>query len=463
MSTAAYVLCGYKSEEPGPLQGALNFAITNTIGAFLVLTGIALLYGRTGALNMAQVGPHCGRRLRPAGADLFRFIMCGFLVKAAIVPFHFWLADAHTVAPAPVSVLLSGIMVELGIYAVARIYWSVFSGALESHQDGLRHILAAFGAATALLGAVLCYSQRHLKRLLAFSTISHMGILLLGIALLTTEGLAGVCIYAVGHALAKAWLFLGAGILLHRTATLDEIELTARPRHLRWTAGLFWLGAAALAGAAAVWNILGRRDDLRLGVPAGISLDELGHFRGIGHHQRRGAALHGTRIPAVGSACRGVRDSWFAVEGEAGNARRAQHTPAAMYVPAAVLVVLGGLFGLSPRLTGTAEAAAIHIQDRAAYAKVVLDMMRPYPPTVHDLPATLEDIVRALGIGIAAALLASITLLSAPVRRAFGKSRAANFVVRNLREMHSGIIPDYITWLVGGVALFGAAAFALMR
>ena len=139
------------------------------------------------------------------------------------------------------------------------------------------------------------------------------------------------------------------------------------------------------------------------------------------------------------------------------------HTPAAMYLPAAALVVLGGLFGLSPRLTGTAEAAAIHIQDRAGYAQVVLDMMRPYPPTVHDLPATLENIVRAFGIALAAALLAAVTLLSAPVRRAFGKSRVANLVVRGLREVHSGIIPDYVTWLVAGVALFGAATFAWMR
>jgi multicomponent Na+:H+ antiporter subunit D len=463
MSTAAYVLCGYKSEEPGPLQGALNFAVTNTIGGFLVLFGIALLYGRTGALNMAQVGRTLGDAADPLVLTSFVFIMCGFLVKAAIVPFHFWLADAHTVAPAPVSVLLSGIMVELGIYAVARIYWSVFSGALASHQDGLRYILAGFGAATALLGAVLCYSQRHLKRLLAFSTISHMGILLLGIALLTTEGLAGVCIYAVGHALAKAWLFLGAGILLHRTATLDEIELTARPRHLRWTAGLFWLGAAALAGLPPFGTFWG--DVMISGSAYRLGFHWMNWVTFAASAITSGAVL---RFTGRAFLRWGPPAEEFAIPGsqlqEKPETRGGRsHTPAAMYLPAAALVVLGGLFGLSPRLTGTAEAAAIHIQDRAAYAQVVLDMMRPYPPTVHDLPATVEDIVRAFGIGIAAALLAAVTLLSAPVRRAFGRSRAANFVVRTLREMHSGIIPDYVTWLVGGVALFGAAAFTLMR
>jgi multicomponent Na+:H+ antiporter subunit D len=122
MGAAAYPLCGYKSEEPGPLQGALNFAVTNTVGAFLIMLGIALLYGRTGALNMAQIGrvlSHDSSALPPVALAL---IVSGFFIKAAILPFHFWLADAHAVAPAPVCVLLSGIMVELGLYAVARTY-----------------------------------------------------------------------------------------------------------------------------------------------------------------------------------------------------------------------------------------------------------------------------------------------------------------------------------------------------
>jgi hypothetical protein len=139
------------------------------------------------------------------------------------------------------------------------------------------------------------------------------------------------------------------------------------------------------------------------------------------------------------------------------------HTPAAMYAPAAALVILGALFGLSPRLTGTAEASAIHVQDRAAYAQVVLDMLRPYPPTVHDLPATAGDVGRSLGTGVAAALLAAVTLLSPRTRRAFGRSRAANLVVRSLGSMHRGTISNYLTWMMAGTAVFGAAAFIWMR
>ena len=130
MGVSAYALTAYRPEERGPIQGALNFAITNSIGAYLSLSGIALIYGRTGALNMAQIGvavaKHPADRLVVVA---FVLVIAGLLIKSAIVPFHFWLPDAHAVAPTPVCVLFSGVMVELGLYGIARVYWSVFGQA----------------------------------------------------------------------------------------------------------------------------------------------------------------------------------------------------------------------------------------------------------------------------------------------------------------------------------------------
>src|SRR5439155_16408675 len=102
MGVSAYALTAYRPEERGPIQGALNFAITNSVGAYLWLSGIGLIYGRTGALNMAQIG----RAVAWHGPDrlvvvAFVLIITGLLIKGAIVPFHFWLADAHAVAPTP--------------------------------------------------------------------------------------------------------------------------------------------------------------------------------------------------------------------------------------------------------------------------------------------------------------------------------------------------------------------------
>ena len=109
LSVAAYALVAYDIEEEGPLQGALNFAVTNSIGAFLILTGIGLLYGRTGALNMAQIGEAlAGQPADGLVVVAFTLMAVGFFVKAAVVPFHFWLADAYSVAPTPVCLLAVG-------------------------------------------------------------------------------------------------------------------------------------------------------------------------------------------------------------------------------------------------------------------------------------------------------------------------------------------------------------------
>src|SRR4029079_6821014 len=126
----------------GPLQGAINFAVTNTLGAYCVLIGIGLFYGRTGALNLAQIGQALAGH-KPDGLVVvaFALVACGFLVKGAIVPFHFWLADAHAVAPTPVCVLFSRVMVELGLYGVARVYWTAFEGVPGSHAGGLKALL----------------------------------------------------------------------------------------------------------------------------------------------------------------------------------------------------------------------------------------------------------------------------------------------------------------------------------
>src|SRR5207302_9358664 len=116
MSTAAFALTGYRIEHRAVLQGAINFAVVNSIGAFFLLFGIGLLYARTGALNLAQIGRSLAGE-RPDGLVLVSFLLvtAGFLVKAGVVPFHFWLADAYAVAPAPVCALYSGVMSDLGL------------------------------------------------------------------------------------------------------------------------------------------------------------------------------------------------------------------------------------------------------------------------------------------------------------------------------------------------------------
>ena len=259
LSVSAFALAGYKIEDPGSLQGALNFAVTNSAGAIMLLSGIGLLYARTGALNLAQIG----NALASTASDrlvtvALVLVLVGFFVKAAVVPFHFWLADAYALAPTPVCVLFAGLLSELGVYAVARIYWTVFSGTFDPRTPGFRAALITGATVTALLGAVMCVLQRHLARMLAYATVSHVGLTLFGIVLLDPEGLAGATLYAAADGLVKGGLFVMVGIVAHRFGTLDELELRGRGREIWWAAPLFVIGALGLAGVPPVGTFVGK-------------------------------------------------------------------------------------------------------------------------------------------------------------------------------------------------------------
>jgi multicomponent Na+:H+ antiporter subunit D len=464
MGVAAYALCGSMVEEIGPLQGALNFAITNTVGAYMILFGIGLVYARTGSLNLAQIGRTFGHH-PPDGLVVvaFTLLIVGFLIKAAIVPFHLWLADAHAVAPAPVCVLFSGAMVELGLLGVARVYWTAFDGPFSPHAEDVRSALVWLGIVTAFVGAVMCFLQRHLKRLLAYSTISHAGMMLVGIGLLDGKSLGGVCALVLSHAFLKGALFLACGILLRQFRSVDELELHGRGRAIPIVGGLFALGGFGLIGFPYVGAFLGH-----------ALIDEGAIEHGHGWIPPLlmipAGVCAGAILRAVGRVFGGwgpTRDPLLSPEpGEAPPDQDSDYP--LMVVVTALMIVIGIAFSVIPGLEDRAESAADRFRDRQAYVQQTLfGHRRTYGPSAPVVinRATNASIAYGLGAGAIAAATAAFGLyrrrIPAAVRGAAG--RVLDPPVAGLKTLHSGIAGDYVMWITVGTAVLGGVWALTLR
>ena len=207
----------------------------------------AILAARTGSWELGPMREHTEL------APLFWLALAAFGLKAGLFPLHIWLPSAHANAPSHVSAIMSGVTIKMGIYGLVR-----FSGWLPVPATA-GWVVALLGVASAVLGVAFALGQHDLKRLLAYHSVENIGIILIGFgfALIAKDhdnaawgqlALAGGLLHVWNHGLFKSLLFLGAGSVLHATGTREMSRLGGLWRHMPWTAGLFALGAAAIAG-----------------------------------------------------------------------------------------------------------------------------------------------------------------------------------------------------------------------
>ncbi|HLI95115.1 MAG TPA: proton-conducting transporter membrane subunit [Candidatus Baltobacteraceae bacterium] len=451
MTAAAIALTAHKIEEAESIEGAINLAVTNTIAGFCVLLGIGLIYARTDALNFAQLGEILAQR--PADALVlasFALIVAGFFVKGAVAPFHFWLDDAHAVAPTPICILFSGIMVQLALYGVARVYWTVFSGALSTQAHEIKALFVGVGIATALIGAIMAYAQRHLKRLLAFSTVSHSGMFVAALGLFSAAGIAGAAIFVVAHGLVKSALFVCAGNYLNRFRSLDENELTGKGANAPLNSALYLIGGLALAGmppfaisAAKVLYDAAMTDRALLAVAGFMALAsaiDAGAVLRSGLHVTFGIGkgqITGYSPREEASEC----DDPYLVR-----------TPWTMLAAPVMLLAVAVWVGMSGTLWHGVERAAYAFVDRQYYAAAVLSGMHRMPAQAPFVLRTAQDVGVNLSVTAAAIVLALLGLF----RRRFPQVLSSIFgpPLKQLRDLHSGIFTDYIAYMMFGIAAY---------
>lgn len=243
-AVASYALVAFGGQHE-ELEASFRYAVLGTLSSTAILIGIGVVYALTGTLNMA----HIASRVAEIGLNaplLFALALfvCGFGLKAALVPFHAWLPDAHPAAPAPVSAMLSGVFVKaIGIYALARLIYNVFGV-----EESILALLRWLGLFSMIIGGLLAVGQWDMKRLFAYSSISQIGYIVLGFGLGTPLGVIGALYHLVNHSVFKSLLFLNAGAVEHATGTRDLKQLGGLARAMPVTGFTSLVASMSMAG-----------------------------------------------------------------------------------------------------------------------------------------------------------------------------------------------------------------------
>jgi multicomponent Na+:H+ antiporter subunit D len=227
-SLASYALVAFGCEHE-ELEASFKYLILSGVASTFLLLGIAITYSLTGSLNMADVARTI-EGMAGNSAVLFAtalFIM-GFGLKAALVPFHPWLPDAHPAAPAPISAMLSGVLIKaLGVYTLMRLIFNVFG-----LSPFISSVLMILGALSMVVGGMLAIGQDDLKRLLAYSSISQIGYVVVGVALGTPLGILGGLFHLINHATFKSLLFLSSGAIEYSSDTRKLSQMGGLSRNM---------------------------------------------------------------------------------------------------------------------------------------------------------------------------------------------------------------------------------------
>lgn len=438
-AVSTYALVAWRREGAEPLQGGLALAVTGTLASGLMATGIGVVYATTGVLALPAIGR--GLAVDAAALGGLGLLLAGMLVKSGAVPFHFGHADAHTAGPTPALMCMSAFAAPSGLYAFFRTWSLGFAPAVD--HPLVSGLLVAVGTLTAVTGAVLAPVEHDLKRLLAFSGIAHVGLILVVLGVLEVEATAAGMLYLVAHGMVLAGLYGAVGLYIAHLGTADERALAGRCRRAPVPGVLLIVGGLALAGLP----------------PFGTWLGVAAASRALHHADLGWAAwlFHGVGALTGAAVLRAAGRTWLGLgppaseelpEREEDPTREPPRGWVPMPVAPAILLAVALALGLVPHVETWADGAARQWHDPRAYQSLLTGGVAPviagHPGPGHGVKAVL------LGVATGAAAVAGAGLLLG-VRFAH-ETLPHRGPVAWLRAVHTGDVRDYVLWAVGGTA-----------
>lgn len=337
MAIPSFVLVAFDKEKWEPLEASLKYIVMSVFGSLIALAGISILFMYTGSLDLNTLAQSTIGLNSFTLIGIISLIIIGFGVKAAMVPLHTWLPDAHSAAPSGISAMLSGIIISAGLIAMVKALM-VFPGI----NFGI--VLILFAIITMSVGNAMALVQKDLKRMLAFSSIAQMGYIImafgLAFAFLSTAGdygFRGGFFHIMNHAIMKGGAFLCAGAILHSIGTRDMEEMRGIGRQLPLVGVAFAFFGFALAGVPPLNGFISKffigsaaADAGGWGIVALVALIV------------NSAVSLGYYLPAINKIL-------FSRE-ISEKAKKAKPIPASIAVPIAIMVTLTVLFGVYPDL-----------------------------------------------------------------------------------------------------------------
>lgn len=352
---SSYALVAYLGDKNGT-EAAIKYLIQGSVASGLILLGIAFVYGLFGTLNMAQIAQNINAsNMSPALFTALVLLVTGFGVEAAVFPLNAWLPDAHSSAPSSISAVLSGIAIKIGVYAVARVVFTIFGA------SSMFMLLVILGLVTLLIGEMSAFSQDNIKRMLAYSSVGQIGLIVFAFGLATIHGISGGLFIVISHALAKSVLFLTAGYMIYRAGSMDISALEGMGRRMPATCLAFTIGVFSLVGLPPFAGFPGKFMVVR----AALERQEIIFIVLIA------IVLAGTVIEGA-YFFRVVQALYFKGDRVREHAGKAE-APFIALVPVYVFVILVLFLGLCPHAaTSVLDAAAAELLERLAYIKGVL-------------------------------------------------------------------------------------------